>query len=557
MSPQAGSEQEDPLAGRERLLCDAVRSLLGDQPVGPTDDIFELGADSMTVVRLVLILRRQLGAGISVKDVFAAGTPRALARVAAWEALPEGSVAEFAGRFSSGPVAVTPQQRSMLAFLAPRGWPLLYEMVARYSLTGELDSDALLAAIERVVLDHEILHCTYEIGDQGWQHVRRPDLVLGSGLVAVLPKDRGDMLRAEAVQLLDRAACRPFCLTDELPVRFHLIRTRANEYLLQVAIHHVACDGWSLPLLLEAVSMAYAARLNRGGGQSDRRVEDSLIQYLDYARTLTDGEDYRRAREFWRSSLQGAVPVRLSSASRIRGVAGSDLDAAIESRRLPEATWRDVLSAACSAAVTPNALLFSAFSVLLWRRTCQTDLVIAVHAANRSAETQNSIGYFANTLLVRVGVDRSESIRAHASRAHLALAEALTHSEATAEDVAKAVGQPGLYRVLFGWEDQEESVALRLAGVETSDDGAKWIERSRRDLCVYAIREQNGVQLQVLYRKQAFSQQDVRGLLDDYVSELNCLTASLDTPIEELSAQHVCDRSRLAAPLNDDGDVGV
>ena len=56
------------------------REVLGATGVGPDDDFFELGGDSLLAVRLVARLRRRLGQEIATADLFAARTPAGLAR---------------------------------------------------------------------------------------------------------------------------------------------------------------------------------------------------------------------------------------------------------------------------------------------------------------------------------------------------------------------------------------------------------------------------------------------------------------------------------------------
>lgn len=63
----------------ERLVADAFDHVL-ERSVGPEDDFFALGGNSLTAVRLVGLLRAAAAVEMPVSSVFAAPTPRGLAR---------------------------------------------------------------------------------------------------------------------------------------------------------------------------------------------------------------------------------------------------------------------------------------------------------------------------------------------------------------------------------------------------------------------------------------------------------------------------------------------
>ncbi|MCG5214611.1 phosphopantetheine-binding protein [Streptosporangium soli] len=65
----------------ERRLQGIVAEVLEAERVGVLDDLIDLGADSLTVVRMSTLISERLGAEISLEAVFDASTIRALARL--------------------------------------------------------------------------------------------------------------------------------------------------------------------------------------------------------------------------------------------------------------------------------------------------------------------------------------------------------------------------------------------------------------------------------------------------------------------------------------------
>ncbi|CAM5559692.1 Amino acid adenylation domain-containing protein OS=Streptomyces tendae OX=1932 GN=GUR47_35325 PE=4 SV=1 [Streptomyces tendae] len=63
--------------------------------------------------------------------------------------------------------------------------------------------------------------------------------------LTVVPSVPSDSLEAE----ITRAASHSFDLTAEIPLRAWLFETGEREQVLLLLVHHIAGDGWSVPLL--------------------------------------------------------------------------------------------------------------------------------------------------------------------------------------------------------------------------------------------------------------------------------------------------------------------
>jgi len=82
-SREASADQRSaPATPTERVLAGIWAELLGVPAVGVTDDFFDLGGHSLLATQVVARLRRELGCGVSVLDVFKFPTIRELAAVA-------------------------------------------------------------------------------------------------------------------------------------------------------------------------------------------------------------------------------------------------------------------------------------------------------------------------------------------------------------------------------------------------------------------------------------------------------------------------------------------
>ncbi|MBX6769923.1 MAG: non-ribosomal peptide synthetase, partial [Actinomadura rubrobrunea] len=289
-----------PRTPREEILCDLYAEVLDLERVGPDDDFFALGGDSLTAVRLVGKVRSALGVELPLRTLFEAPTAAALAA----------RLDEAEGR--ARPPLVRRERSDLipLSYAQQRLWFLnrfgaqdVYTIPVALRLTGPVDRDALRAALGDVVERHESLRTIFpDASGTPRQHILDP--VTARPHLPVVETDEGGLAAA-----LADAARQGFDLSIEPPLRARLFVLDEDTHVLLLVLHHIAGDGWSMAPLARDVIAAYAARVEgRAPGWAPLPV-----QYADYAlwqRELLGSEEdpeslVSRQIAFWREALAG------------------------------------------------------------------------------------------------------------------------------------------------------------------------------------------------------------------------------------------------------------
>ncbi|MFH8388032.1 condensation domain-containing protein, partial [Kitasatospora sp. NPDC018058] len=188
------------------------------------------------------------------------------------------------------------------------GQSATYNIPMVMRLAGELDREALRAALNDVVERHESLRTLFpEVDGVPRQEVLG---VAAAGVgISVVPTTE-----AELEEALAAAAAGGFDLASDLPLRVTLFVLSPTEYVLSLVLHHIAADGWSFAPLSRDLAQAYAARVEgRAPGW-----EPLPVQYVDYTlwqqELLGSEEDpeslVSRQVDYWKSALEG-IPDRL------------------------------------------------------------------------------------------------------------------------------------------------------------------------------------------------------------------------------------------------------
>ncbi|MFI6216865.1 amino acid adenylation domain-containing protein [Nocardia brasiliensis] len=392
-----------PVTSRERMLAGLFAEVLGAARVGADDDFFELGGHSLAVTGLAARIRQVCGIEVPILTVFEAPTPALLA-TRLDESMPVRPALVRRAHPTPVPLSFAQQRLWFLARL--EGASATYNIPLAVRLTGPVDLAALRSAVTDLVRRHESLRTVYtEVADVPVQRVR------AATVVDVPVADVADVHGA-----LDAAARYEFDLTRDIPLRASLFRRAADEHVLLLVLHHIACDGGSLPVLARDLSESYAARC--AGREPDR--PDPPVRYADYAiwqrDLLGDPDDPKSpaAQQFayWRREL-AELPAQLTlpwdrPRPKIASARGDIVEFTV-GPRLRAA----VEQAGRERGATASMVLQAVFAVLLHKLGAGADIPIGTPIAGRTdAATAELVGLFVNTWVLRVEVSGNATFSA-------------------------------------------------------------------------------------------------------------------------------------------------
>ncbi|KAJ3219896.1 hypothetical protein HDU67_008425 [Dinochytrium kinnereticum] len=319
----------------ERSIKEAIIAVVDVDASAFEEDlsIFQIGLDSIGVIRLASILRSRFGISLSFLDIMQ--NPSVGGMVAVWCARAKSTsvsstenasavasaavekvkveLKEFAervmpfvretvleGQRVSAVYPCTPTQAAMVAQTSRD--PLSYFNSFVYELESSTDVDKLRKSWEEVIRANDILRtCFFPIDsamDPSGRHDFMQVVLENSG---VRWTEISASSYPEVEELLERTFQEHVSTMAKLespPLSFVIAKvTSSNQVLLALNIHHALYDGWSLRLILDDVLHAY-----KGKPLPSRVRNYSSAVATILSSNSPEGEEDRRA--FWTGRLQ-------------------------------------------------------------------------------------------------------------------------------------------------------------------------------------------------------------------------------------------------------------
>jgi len=283
----------------------------------------------------------------------------------------------------------------------------LYNEVLILERMGSLNREILEQSFQEIIRRHEALRTTFAVEDGSPAQViaEHCDFELS---VTDLSGEPSDKQEASILAIATGEVRQPFDLAKRPPIRARLLRRSAQNHILIVTLHTIIADEGSLNILARELATLYEAY---SAGEPSP-LPDLRIQYGDYAhwqRGWLEGDVLQQHISYWRERLVD-IPVLDLPTDRprppVQGFRGGR-----ESVQLSQSLSVSLKELSDLEGVSLFVTLLAAFQTLLSRYTGQRDMVVGSIVPGREAVTEDLIGLFAHTVLIRAETEREGTFR--------------------------------------------------------------------------------------------------------------------------------------------------
>ncbi|BCK70611.1 hypothetical protein Srufu_045640 [Streptomyces libani subsp. rufus] len=360
---------------------------LPEEVIGPEDDFFALGGDSIRLGQLVGRIARESGVLLPLDRAFAARTLAAMS-----EAVQTAGTGPYRpiGARVTGPASLHPHQRGLYAIWQADPGSLAYNVPVRLDIQGPLEPDRVRDAVREVVRRHDALRMRFVVDGET---VRQEAL---DDVEPSFEYHEGDAGAAIA------GFVRPFVADRPPHLRALLVRTARDRHALYLDAHHAVLDGVSLRVVVDEL-----LALCTGRPLGPRPLPYAAAAQWCHDRLGTDQGSADEA--YWLSQLAGA-PVPALPTDRPRGPRRA-MRGAVRTRELTGTHVKLLRTVAGRYRTTLYSVLLAGYVAALSRVTGEDDLVVGSPLSGRiHPDLDAVVGMFVGTVCLRARWDEDTTL---------------------------------------------------------------------------------------------------------------------------------------------------
>lgn len=328
-------------------------------------------------------------------------------------------------------------------------------MVRAYKLHGHLEPLKFQQACQWVVNRHDSLRTIFEEHNgTAFQKIIAPE----NYELAFSFEDRRVEQDKESILTKEQQAYADyqFDLLNGPLVIFKLIQLDDEEFAILLTMHHIISDGWSMGVFFRELTQSYEQMIHG----EELTLKELGIQYKDYAAATKRLIPVHR--EYWLNQFSGKLPYLELPTDFARPEKRTYVGEAVSFQLDPEIVLL-VKETSKKCRVSQFIILLSAYYILLYKHSGQSDLIIGTPIAGRfQVALEDQIGLYLNTLALRARFEPDISVGELFELVNQMVIDANEHQiypfDLLLEDIGleRKANRSPLFDIGISWQSHEE-----------------------------------------------------------------------------------------------------
>ena len=389
------------------------------------------GLSSLQLVQFVADLRGKTGLRLSLSDLFENDTPEKLVAHLLKSAQHERNIPVLEKAANKPLYPVLPNQQKLWIIEQDEQRRGAFNVSFLLELGKLVDGQKMALAIEQLVDRHESLRTNFkQDGEELWQLVRpMSEVNVCFEQKTVDPSVFEEAQKQEANKVFDLES-------DALMRAILWSFPQQNKCLLQLTMHHIITDGWSIQQLLSDLSAFYLPE--KPGGLSLAEPTLQLKDYIEWFGAIKGSSFYEKAQSYWVDTFKdGITSLRLpyNTTSKKRTLSADYAHISLNRELVVK-----IDAYAQSNNMSRFAVLLSFLHGTFYFHNRQESILTGVETANRGLPGTEAIsGQLINTLLIQSQMSPGMTFQELTGQLHERLVQGLDFEYYSFEDLPQAL----------------------------------------------------------------------------------------------------------------------
>ncbi|MGD2085191.1 MAG: amino acid adenylation domain-containing protein [Candidatus Aminicenantes bacterium] len=556
--PELSNPYLPPGNALEQKLADIWQRFLGIEKIGITDDLFDLGADSLKAINIIALIQKELKVTIPIKEFFDHSTIEGVAQCIG------GVETETYNPISPAET----KQYYILSSVQKRLYILqqMDENTVAYNspyvvlLEGHPDREQLQQSVRQMIRRHESLRTSIVMKDE------QPVQVIHDKEAIEFFIECYDSPAEHPLPDFNRGIIKnfvkPFDLSRPPFLRMGLIKIEEAQHILMFDIHHIVTDGVSHEVFVKELMTLYAGE----------ELPPLQVQYKDYSEWQTSPrqqEVLAQQEAYWLTQFQagGDIPVLALPYDYARP-AVQGFEGSIARFDIGKERTRQLKELAAAQQVTLFMVLLGLYNVFLARLTSQEDFVVGIGVAGRRhPDLAHVMGVFVNTLAIRNYPQPAKTFATLLNEIKVSTLNAFENQEYPFEELVEKVvkkrdtSRNPLFDTMFMYqniylEPREESNESPVSTTPTLSSGLKAKSLgfdngiSKFDLTLFGEQTNKQLNFHFEYCTKLFKKSTIRCFIRSFLEIISFVIENPGKKISELKKISGERKEQILAQLN-------
>lgn len=491
------------------------KAVLNKRRVSCNESFFLIGGNSLKAIQVVSRISREFKVQIKVAEIFNNQTISKLSRVVDKaiggnpEEIPLCPMQEY--------YDMSHAQRSLWALYQIDPSSYAYNIPQAFKLNGQIDIGAFQQALDAVTARHEILRTNFKLVEgRPSQHVHAVGTVPFEITLVDLSNEQEQGKRLK--QLLHDDAVKPFDLSNDRLLNARIYRLSEDSHVFFINMHHIITDQWSEGVFFSEMLKAYRLLSQ----EQEPSFSPLKLQYKDFAAwhnhklQLAAHQEHRK---YWMTHLGSGIPELVLPLDfprpEVRTPAGNSVMV-----NLDKTSSKQIMTLAFENNTGPFSVLLAAINVMMFKFTDHRQVIIGTPWACRNPqELEEQIGFYVNTLAIRLELQEDESFIQHLQSVKELVLQTAKHQDypfdMLLEDLKlkRKHNRSPVFDIGFTWHDLVNTVP-ECTGLEIIPYELDFIG-TKSDLWFHGAAENNSICLSLEYSTDLFKESTAQLLLTE------------------------------------------